>query len=131
MKVLVSGHSGYIGAVLTRELTRSGHDVAGLDIQLFHGCDLGDTPEDVPSLHLDIRDVTREQLHGYDAIIHLAALCNDPVGELNRESTYQVNHLGSYVLARLAKEAGVPRFLFSSSCSLYGASKRGVCDERS
>lgn len=120
MKVLVTGHTGYIGAVLVPMLRAAGHDVTGLDTDFFEGCDFGEGLADVPTLRTDLRDVGVEALAGFDAVIHLAALSNDPLGDLNPECTYDINCRASIRLARLAKEAGVPRFLFSSSCSLYG-----------
>jgi nucleoside-diphosphate-sugar epimerase len=121
MRVLVTGHHGYIGAVMVKVLTTAGHTVTGLDTDLYEGCTFGDTPEPVPSIRKDIRDVTAKDLAGFDAVIHLAALSNDPLGCLNEQCTYDINHLGSVRLAEAAKAAGVERFLFASSCSLYGA----------
>jgi len=122
MKVLVAGDRGYIGAVLVPFLRAAGHQVHGLDLGLYEGCDLGTPPEDVSSRPpADIRDVDAGQLAEYDAVICLAALSNDPLGHLNRAATYSVNLDGTLQLARAAKDAGVERFLFSSSCSLYGA----------
>lgn len=129
MKVLVTGHEGYLGAVMTRVLTDAGHDVVGLDTRLFEGCDLGDPPQAVPAIDTDVRDVRREQLEGFDAVAHLAALCNDPLGNMNPEATYEINHRASVRLGELAKEAGVPRFLFASSCSLYGVAGEDMLDE--
>lgn len=120
MKVLVTGHAGYIGAVLVPMLRAAGHDVTGLDTDFFEGCDFGSNPGSLVALRKDLRDVTVEDLSGFGAVIHLAALSNDPLGDLNPECTYDINHRASVRLARLAKEARVPRFLFSSSCSLYG-----------
>ena len=129
MRVLVTGHNGYIGTILTPMLQAAGHDVAGLDSDLFDGCAfLGDVP-DVPALWLDVRDVEPSHLAGFDAVIHLAALSNDPLGDLDPKLTYDINHLASVRLARLAKEAGIPRFLFSSSCSLYGAAGETMVTE--
>ena len=123
MRVLVTGHDGYIGAVMVPMLRDAGHEVVGLDAYLFEGCVFGHTgTRDVASLRCDIRDVRAVDLEGFDAIIHLAALSNDPLGDLNPECTYEINHRAAVRLARLAKGAGVSRFLFSSSCSLYGVS---------
>ncbi len=131
MRVLVTGHSGYIGSVLTPMLRRAGHDVVGLDLDLFAACTFGDGAPEVESLRMDVRDVEVEDLVGFDAVLHLAAVCNDPVGDLNPAATYEINHLASVRLAERAKRAGVPRFLFSSSCSLYGrASEDELLDER-
>jgi nucleoside-diphosphate-sugar epimerase len=121
MRVLVTGHRGYIGAVLVPRLLEAGHEVTGLDVDLYRGCDFGEPPRRVPSLDLDVRAVEPEHCEGFDAVIHLAALSNDPLGDMNPELTYDINHRASVRLARAAKEAGVARFLFSSSCSLYGA----------
>ena len=122
MKVLVTGHAGYIGSVLTPMLIHAGHEVVGFDAEFFAGCDFNDAAIAVPSIHKDIRDVIIGDLKGFDAIIHLAALSNDPLSDLNPASTYEINHRASVRLAELAKAAGVLRFLFSSSCSLYGLS---------
>lgn len=121
MKVLVTGHNGYIGAVLVPLLQRAGHEVVGLDNDLFEGCGLG-AGMDVPSIHKDTRDVEESDFYGFDAVMHLAALSNDPLGNLDPELTYEINHCASVRVARMAKAAGVKRYLFSSSCSLYGAS---------
>ena len=122
MKVLVTGHSGYIGAVLAPMLLDAQYAVTGLDTDFYSGCDFDESLARVPLLHKDIRDVTRADLVGFDAVIHLAALSNDPLSDLNPGLTYEINHQASVRLAQLAKAAGVPRFLFSSSCSLYGLS---------
>jgi nucleoside-diphosphate-sugar epimerase len=121
MRVLVTGHRGYIGSVMTGVLSRAGHDVVGLDVGLYEGCGFGEAPDAVPSISTDIREVTPKELDGFDAVVHLAALSNDPLGCLNEQVTYDINHLGSVHLAKMTKAAGVPRFLFASSCSLYGA----------
>jgi nucleoside-diphosphate-sugar epimerase len=119
--VLVTGSDGYIGAVLVPYLNAAGHEVVGLDSFLFSGCTFGPDPQSVQSIAVDVRDVAADDLRGFDAVMHLAAISNDPLGNLNPQVTYDINHLASVRLARLAKEAGVGRFLFSSSCSLYGA----------
>jgi nucleoside-diphosphate-sugar epimerase len=124
MRVLVTGHSGYIGSVLTPLFEEAGHEVVGLDLDLFASCTFGEPPE-VESIVKDVRDVEAEDLVGFDAVVHLAAVCNDPVGDLNPQATYDINHLASVRLAERAKEAGVGRFLFSSSCSLYGRAMDG------
>ncbi len=120
MKVLVTGHDGYIGTVLTPQLQAAGHEPVGLDASLFANHAFGDIPE-LPAREADIRDVTAEDLDGFDAVIHLAALSNDPLGDLAPEVTFAVNHDASVQLAKAAREAGVARFLYSSSCSTYGA----------
>lgn len=129
MKVLVTGHNGYIGTALAPMLQDSGHEVVGLDSFLYEECTFGDPPPEVPSLRMDIRDVEADELRGFDAVIHLAGLCNDPLGDLNPESTFDINHAASVRLADQAKRAGVPRFLFSSSCSLYGSQGDGFVTE--
>ena len=132
MRVLVTGHNGYIGAVMTPLLLAAGHEVVGLDSNLFAGCTLdsvGDMPS-VPALEIDYRDVTPGRLRGFDAVIHLAGLSNDPLGNIDGDLTYAINHRGSVHLAEVAREAGVQRFLFSSSCSTYGAAGDDVLDER-
>jgi len=122
MRVLVAGDRGYIGAVLVPFLRAAGHEADGLDLGLYEGCDLGPAPADTSLWPpLDIRDVERSHLAGYDAVACLAALSNDPLGHLNPSTTYSVNLDGTLRLARAAKEAGIERFLFASSCSLYGA----------
>lgn len=128
MKVLVTGHDGYIGCVLTPLLVAEGHEVVGLDSGLFDGCEF-ESPPSVKTLRCDVREIVGEQLAGFDAVIHLAGISNDPLGDLNPECTYDINHLASVRIARLAKEAGVPRFLQSSSCSLYGAHGDAPIDE--
>jgi nucleoside-diphosphate-sugar epimerase len=121
MRVLVTGDRGYIGAVLVPFLRSAGHEIDGLDLGLYEGCDLGPAEDIGARPPLDIRDTRVDQLTGYDAVICLAALSNDPLGHLNRAATYSVNLDGTLHLARTAKQAGVGRFLFASSCSLYGA----------
>jgi len=121
MRVIVAGDRGYIGSVLVPFLRQAGHQVDGLDLGLYEGCDLGPAPEASIVPPCDMRDVAAGQLAGYDAVLCLAALSNDPLGDLNPAATYSVNLDGTLHLARAAKEAGVERFLFASSCSLYGA----------
>lgn len=120
MRVLITGHNGYIGSVLAPMVQAAGHEVVGLDTYLFSGGTFGFDVEGVDSLRMDLRDVTVDDLRGFDAVMHLAALSNDPVGDLNTQITYDINHIGSVRLAELAKRAGVERFIFASSCSLYG-----------
>jgi nucleoside-diphosphate-sugar epimerase len=121
VRVLVDGDRGYLGAVLVPFLMRAGHEVEGLDAGWYDGCDFGEQPGGYRSRTGDIRDASPEDLDGFDAVVHLAAISNDPVGHLNPEATYSVNADGAAHMAQVAKAAGVPRFLFSSSCSLYGA----------
>lgn len=120
MKILVTGHNGYIGSAMVPMLQAAGHVVTGLDTYLYEACTFGPAVPDVRSLRMDLRDVKAEHLRGFDAVVHLAALCNDPLGNLNPETTYEINHRASVRLAEAAKRAGVPRWLFASSCSLYG-----------
>ena len=120
MKVLVTGHDGYIGSVLVPLLRAAGHDVVGLDTFFFEGCDFGAAGEPTACIRKDLRDTTPSDLKGFEAIIHLAALSNDPVGNLSPSCTYAINQDASVRLARLGLDAGVRRFVFSSSCSLYG-----------
>lgn len=122
MRVLVTGHQGYIGSILVPMLCRAGHDVVGLDSGLFADCVLSKPPTEVPSLKVDIRDLDAVSVQGFDAVIHLAGISNDPLGDLNPQCTYDINHLASIRLAEIAKQAGIQRFLFASSCSVYGAS---------
>ncbi len=129
MRVLVTGHLGYLGVEMTSRLLAAGHEVVGLDVDYYAGCDFAGAPDDVPSLRTDVRDVVPAELEGFDAVIHLAALSNDPLSDLNPELTYEVNLHASVRLATLAKDAGVPRFLFASSCSLYGAGGGELLDE--
>jgi nucleoside-diphosphate-sugar epimerase len=122
VRVLLTGHQGYLGTVMAPILAAAGHEVTGLDSGLFADCILGglDVP-DVPGLSTDLRDVTVDQLAGFDAVVHMAALSNDPLGSLAPEITFDINHHASTRLARLAKEAGVSRFAYASTCSVYGA----------
>jgi len=131
MKILLTGHKGYIGAVAGPILRTAGHDVVGLDMDLFAGCEFGEGAPAIPEIRKDLRDLTRSDLEGFDAVVHLAALSNDPVGNLNPQLTYDINHRASVQLASLAKEAGVTRFVFSSSCSTYGAAGDAFLDETS
>lgn len=124
MRVAVTGHGGYIGTVLTPMLRAAGHDVVGFDLDLFEACVPLEPLHPLEERRIDIRDITRVDLRGFDAVIHLAAVSNDPMGDLNPQTTYAINHLATVSLAEAAKAAGVERFLFSSSCSLYGAADR-------
>jgi nucleoside-diphosphate-sugar epimerase len=123
MRVLVTGHKGYIGTVMTPMLLAAGHDVVGYDSDLYRRCTYaaGGAIADVPTLEKDTRDVIALDLAGFDAVVYLAALSNDPLGNLNPRITYEINHEAVVRTAALAKEAGVKRFLFASSCSNYGA----------
>lgn len=131
MKVLVTGHQGYIGSVMVPMLIGAGHDVTGYDSDLYGRCTYaaGGHQTTVRSIRKDVRDVTPHDLEGIDAVIHLAALSNDPLGNLNPDITYEINYRGSVRFAAAAKEAGVERFLFASSCSNYGQSNTDLIDE--
>lgn len=128
-RILVTGHHGYIGAVLARLLKDAGHEVVGLDSDLFANNRFVGKVAEIPSIIRDLRDVEPADLEGFEAVLHLAALSNDPLGDLNPELTYKINHEASMQLARLAKKAGVRRFIFSSSCSMYGAAGSSMLDE--
>ena len=129
-KVLITGHRGYIGSVMAPMLQAAGYDVVGLDT-VYYGDECTFVPDEatVPAIRKDIRDISLVDVQGYDAVIHLAALSNDPLSRLREEWTYDINHHGSVKLARLAKEAGVRRYLFSSSCSMHGTSSAARVDE--
>ena len=130
MRVLVTGHDGYIGTVLAPLLASAGHDVTGADSFLYRGCGLGPNPRwPWPVIERDVRDLEPSDLRGFDAVVHLAAISNDPLGDYRPETTFEINHLATSRLAGRAKEAGVRRFLFSSSCSLYGAAGDAWLDE--
>jgi nucleoside-diphosphate-sugar epimerase len=129
MRVLVTGHRGYIGTVMVPMLVQAGHTVVGLDSDLFRQCTFRQGIFDVPELQVDLRDVQARDLEDFDALIHLAALSNDPLSDLKPEITYDINHVASVRLARLAKDAGIQRFLYSSSCSSYGKAGDDLVDE--
>jgi len=131
MKVLVTGHKGYIGAVAGPMLQSAGHDVVGLDTDLYGKCDFAHELAAIPEIIKDLRDLNQSDLAGFDAVVHFAALSNDPVGNLDPQLTYDINHLASVQLAKLAKQAGVNRFVFASSCSSYGAAGDDFLDETS
>jgi nucleoside-diphosphate-sugar epimerase len=130
-RVLLTGHRGYIGSVMAPRLLEAGYDVVGLDTEYFGDCTLIPDPVTVPGLRLDIRDVDRSVLADVDAVIHLAALSNDPIGNLNPRWTEEINRVASIRLAELARAAGVQRFLFSSSCIMYGSAEGARVDETS
>jgi nucleoside-diphosphate-sugar epimerase len=123
MRVLVTGSHGYIGSVVAPLLADAGHDVVGLDTFFYRGCDFGSEVGQVESLSRDVREVAPAELEGFDAIVHLAALSNDPVGDLDAGLTAEINCDATLRLARAARESGVRRFVFASSCSMYGASE--------
>jgi nucleoside-diphosphate-sugar epimerase len=129
MKVFVTGHKGYIGAHLVDLLKQTGHTVTGCDLGLFDGCAWEEIVPADRDLRMDVRDVTLKELAGHDCIMHLAAISNDPMGEVDAAATYAINRDASIRLAQLAKKAGVPRYLFAASCSVYGAGKKLDLDE--
>ena len=136
MNVLVTGHKGYIGTIAVPILQAEGHNVTGLDNDLFEGCNFGDKSisgeiNNVPYLRKDIRDVEVSDLKGVDAVVHLCALSNDPLGNLNPEITFEINYEASVKIAKLAKQAGAQRFIFMSSCSVYGAAGADMVNEES
>lgn len=134
MRVLVTGAEGYIGVLLTRTLVARGHDVVGLDAGFFSErnlYELGDADAVSTSIRQDVRRLDVDDLQAFDAVVHLAELSNDPLGELNTEITYRINHEGTVRLAKLCREAGVRRFVHSSSCSVYGAGLNGLVTEES
>lgn len=131
MRVLVTGHLGYIGNVLTPMLVRAGHDVCGIDADLYSRCTYagGGRIHEVATIRKDVRDVSADDLAGFDAVLHLAALSNDPLGNLKPGLTDEINHRASVRIAGLAKQAGVRRFVFASSCSNYGQAGEDMIDE--
>lgn len=135
MKILVTGADGYIGSILTPILMKEGHTVIGLDTGYYREGwlynDKTSFPRLAPVINKDIREISESDLKGFDAVIHLAELSNDPLGENNPEVTFEINHKGSVRLAELAKKAGVPRFVYTSSCSVYGVSDADFVDEES
>jgi nucleoside-diphosphate-sugar epimerase len=128
MRILLTGHKGYIGAIAAPLLAAAGHEVVGLDADLFDGCNFGPMPV-ASGVRKDLRDLSGKDLAGFDAIVHPAGLSNDPLGNLDPQLTYDINHLASIRLATLAKAAGVKRFVFFSSCSVYGAAGDAIHDE--
>lgn len=131
MKVLVTGSEGYIGSVLIPMLLERGHEVAGLDAGYLSFRHFVPGIRRIPLMRKDVRDVERADLAGFSAVLHLAALSNDPLGELNPKLTDEINHVASIRIAELARAAGVSRFVFSSSCSIYGAGANEKLDEQS
>lgn len=120
MRILVTGHHGYLGSITSSVLAAAGNDVVGLDTFFYSGCDFAASESPVPSITADVRDLGEDELRGYDAIVHLAALSNDPLGDLDPSLTDEINFRASLSLARSAKQASVKRFVFASSCSMYG-----------
>ena len=130
-RILITGNNGYIGSIMAPWLRNQGYDVVGLDAEYFSACTLVPDACQIPAIRKDLREATAKELVGFDAVIHLAALSNDPIGNLNEVWTEEINFQGTIHLAKLAKQAGVPRFIFSSSCIMYGMSEAGVVDESS
>jgi nucleoside-diphosphate-sugar epimerase len=129
MKCLVTGHKGYIGVHLVDVLKQAGHQVTGCDLGLFDGCAWEPTVKPDRELNKDIRQLTEADLAGHDCVMHLAALSNDPMGALNSQLTFDINRDASIRVAKLTKQAGVPRFLFAGSCSVYGQGEKLDLDE--
>jgi nucleoside-diphosphate-sugar epimerase len=132
IRILVTGHLGYIGTVLVPRLQRAGHYIVGCDSDLYERCtyDSGGQIAEVPGLAKDVRDILPRDLAGFDAVVHLAALSNDPLSDLDSEVTYDINHQATIRLAKMAKESGIRRFVFASSCSSYGLSQSELIDEQ-
>jgi nucleoside-diphosphate-sugar epimerase len=131
MKILITGSRGYIGTVMAPMMVAAGHDVIGVDADFYRRSTFGDWSEAVRTIPKDIRALDARDLQGFDAVVHLAALSNDPLGDLDPRLTYEINHLASVRLAALAKEAGVARFVLASSCSNYGAAGDAPMNEDS
>lgn len=129
MKVLVTGHRGFIGTVMVPMLLEEGFEVTGLDTDLYRFCTYGEEPVDIPAIAKDVRQVEAADIEGFDAIVHLAALSNDPLGNINPDLTYDINYRATVRLAKIARDVGVDRFLFASSCSMYGKAGEEVLDE--
>ncbi len=131
MRVLVTGSRGYIGSVMVPLLVAEGHQVTGIDTDYYENCTFGEWKDPIRTVRKDVRETVVDDFKGIDAVIHLAALSNDPLGDINPDLTYDINHLASVRIARLAKEAGVQRFVFASSCSNYGAAGDNFVNETS
>jgi nucleoside-diphosphate-sugar epimerase len=130
-RILMTGHKGYLGSVMAPHFVRAGYDVTGVDAGFFDACTLVPDELSIPSIKKDIRDLEPSDLRGYDAVVHLAALSNDPIGNLNDSWTEDINFRASARLAEMARGAGVRRFLFSSSCIMYGVAQAAVATEES
>ena len=131
MRIMVTGHNGYIGSIMVPMLLSEGHDVVGMDMNLFEQCTFCDGNLEIPSLRMDIRDVLPTDFEGVEGVVHLAGLSNDPLGDLNPNLTYEINHKASVRLAEAARTAGVKRFVFASSCSNYGTAGEDLVNEES
>jgi nucleoside-diphosphate-sugar epimerase len=129
MKVLLTGNRGYIGTVMAPMLIEEGFEVVGMDTDLYRYCTYGQGPVDIPQIEKDVRDITSDDVAGFDAVVHLAALSNDPLGNINPDLTYDINHRASVRTAEAARSAGVQRFVFASSCSMYGKAGDDPLDE--
>ncbi len=129
MKVLLTGHRGYIGTVMAPMLLDEGFEVVGMDTDLYRSCTYGEQPPEIPQIVKDVRDITTNDVAGFDAIVHLAGLSNDPLGNINPDLTYDINHHASVRTAEAARSAGVRRFIFASSCSMYGKAGDDPLDE--
>jgi nucleoside-diphosphate-sugar epimerase len=136
MRVLLTGNKGYIGTVMAPMLKAEGYEIKGFDNDLFEGCTFGDESvcgqmDEIPYVKKDIRDIDASDLKGIDAVIHLCALSNDPLGDFNPHITFEINHAASVRLAKLAKKVGIDRFIYTSSCSVYGAASEEIVTEES
>src|SRR4051812_18339946 len=131
MRILLTGSRGYIGTVMAPRMVEAGHEVVGLDTDLYRRSTFGSWHEPVRTIEKDVRAVMPADLEGVEAVVHLAALSNDPLGDLNPQLTYEINHLASVHLAEMARRAGVHRFVFASSCSNYGAAGDAPVNEES
>jgi nucleoside-diphosphate-sugar epimerase len=131
MKILITGSRGYIGTVMAPLMVAAGHEVVGVDVDLYRRSTFGPWSESIKTIEKDVRSLEAADLEGFDAVAHLAALSNDPLGDLNPHLTYDINHLASARLAALAKEVGVRRFVLASSCSNYGAAGDAAMNEES
>lgn len=133
MRVMLTGHNGYVGSIMLPMLINAGHDVIGLDTYYYENATFGEdnTPPSIPTIRKDIRDISESDMEGVEAVLHLAALSNDPLGDLNPDLTFEINHRASVHLAKLAKKSGAQRFILSSSCSNYGAGGQDWLDETS
>jgi nucleoside-diphosphate-sugar epimerase len=129
MRIFATGHRGYIGAQLVDVLKQAGHTVVGCDIGLFEGCNWEPMVAPDREMIKDVRSIDARDLEGCDCVTHLAAISNDPMGEMDAQLTYDINRDASVRLARIAKQAGVPRFLFAGSCSVYGKGEALDMDE--
>ena len=132
MRVLVTGHRGYIGSLLVDRIKAAGHEAVGVDTELYEDCTFGlNKDSGIATINRDIRELSSFDLEGIDAIAHLAGVCNDPLGDLLPETTFEINYAATVRLAEIAKSSGVRRFVFSSSCSVYGAAGQEWIDEQS